>query len=96
MLERFLEGALKRAAVVFFQNPDDRALFIERRMVRADQARLLPGSGVDLDRFAPTPQASGPPVFLNRTTPPSTAAGSAEAALLGPVSNVWAARSRRA
>jgi glycosyltransferase involved in cell wall biosynthesis len=55
---------LSRAAVVFFQNPDDRALFIERKMVRADQARLLPGSGVDLDRFAPMPQPSGPVTFL--------------------------------
>ena len=55
---------LSRAAVVFFQNPDDRALFIERQMVRPDQARLLPGSGVDLDRFAPSPQPSGPVTFL--------------------------------
>ena len=55
---------LSRVAVVFFQNPDDRELFIERRMVRADQARLLPGSGVDLDRFVPSPQPSGPATFL--------------------------------
>ena len=33
-------------------------------MVRADQARLLPGSGVDLDRFVPSPQPAGPPTFL--------------------------------
>jgi glycosyltransferase involved in cell wall biosynthesis len=56
--------ALSRAAVVFFQNPDDRALFVERHMVRSDQARLLPGSGVDVDRFTPTPQPTGPAAFL--------------------------------
>ena len=45
--------ALARSAVVFFQNPDDRDLFIERRLARPDQARLLNGSGIDLDQFCP-------------------------------------------
>ena len=56
--------ALGRAAVVFFQNPDDRQLFIERRIVREEQARLLPGSGVDLGSFAPAPLPEGPATFL--------------------------------
>ena len=56
--------ALNKAAVVFFQNRDDRQLFIERRLVRPGQTRLLPGSGVDLDRFRSVPLPSGPPVFL--------------------------------
>jgi glycosyltransferase involved in cell wall biosynthesis len=64
LVTRLYRFALARAAVVFFQNPDDRALFIERRIVRPEQARLLPGSGVDLDRFTPVPQPEGPPVFL--------------------------------
>ena len=50
-----------RAPVVFFQNDEDRQLFVARRIVRADQARVLPGSGVDLERFAP---ASPPPDAL--------------------------------
>lgn len=52
--------------VVFFQNEDDRGLFLERRLVTADQAQLLPGSGVDLARFAPAPMPApdAPPVFL--------------------------------
>lgn len=37
----------RRAPAVFFQNADDRQLFVDQRMVRAGQARLLPGSGVD-------------------------------------------------
>lgn len=57
--------AFRRAACVFFQNPDDRQLFIERRIVRPDQSRLLPGSGIDLDRFRPVPPISGAsPIFL--------------------------------
>ena len=51
--------ALRHAPVVFFQNPDDRGLFLERGLVRAGQARLLPGSGVDLDRFRPAPLPTG-------------------------------------
>lgn len=54
-----LVGALYRLAfgrcpIVFFQNSDDRDLFVKRKIVRPDQARILPGSGVDLVRFAPT------------------------------------------
>ena len=47
--------ALRRSAKVFFQNHDDRSLFVERGLVRPDQAGLLPGSGVDLDFFQPAP-----------------------------------------
>ena len=54
----------RRAPVVFFQNDEDRRLFIDRRIVRPNQTRLLQGSGVDLERFAPTPPAEGPPIFL--------------------------------
>jgi glycosyltransferase involved in cell wall biosynthesis len=53
-----------RAPVVFFQNDEDRSLFVDRRIVRAEQARLLPGSGVDLERFVPAPLPDGPPIFL--------------------------------
>lgn len=59
-------SAFRGAAVVFFQNGDDRDLFVARRIVTPSQARLLPGSGVDLAHFAatPTPHATGRPVFL--------------------------------
>jgi glycosyltransferase involved in cell wall biosynthesis len=46
---------LKNAGTVFFQNPDDLDLFVKRGIVRAGQARALPGSGVDLERFATAP-----------------------------------------
>lgn len=47
--------ALGRSAKVFFQNPDDRALFIEGGLVKANVAELLPGSGIDLSQFVPVP-----------------------------------------
>jgi glycosyltransferase involved in cell wall biosynthesis len=59
--------ALARAHVVFFQNPTDRQLFIERGLVADDRAQLVAGSGVDTKRFqvAPLPCASGAaPTFL--------------------------------
>lgn len=57
--------ALRRSKIIFFQNPDDRDLFVGRGIIAPGQARLLPGSGIDLDRFAPAEQpAEGPPVFL--------------------------------
>ena len=47
--------ALGKSARVFFQNPDDRQLFIEHQLVKAAVTDLLPGSGVDLERFMPVP-----------------------------------------
>lgn len=41
------------AKKVFFQNPDDQKLFIEKKLVSSDAADLLPGSGIDLKRFQP-------------------------------------------
>jgi glycosyltransferase involved in cell wall biosynthesis len=59
--------AFRGSATIFFQNPEDRDLFVAKRIVRPDQARLLPGSGVDLERFAAQPLPASPPdapVFL--------------------------------
>jgi len=53
-----------RAPVVFFQNDEDRQLFVARRIVRGDQARVLAGSGVDLERFAPASPPPDPLTFL--------------------------------
>lgn len=51
--------ALSGSAKVFFQNDDDRQLFITRRMVSAPKADLLPGSGINLARFLPSPLPKG-------------------------------------
>jgi len=55
---------LRGAPIVFFQNGEDLSEFVERKLVRPDQARLLPGSGIDLDRFAPAQLPPGPVTFL--------------------------------
>jgi glycosyltransferase involved in cell wall biosynthesis len=58
--------ALDRSARVFFQNRDDRALFVERKLVRPARAGSLPGSGVDLDHFRPVsaPERTGTTFLL--------------------------------
>lgn len=38
---------------VFFQNPDDLNLFLDKKLVPRHTVDLLPGSGIDLDRFKP-------------------------------------------
>jgi len=43
--------ALSRSNKVFFQNNDDRCLFVDAGLVRPEVTNRLPGSGVDLDRF---------------------------------------------
>ncbi len=64
LVTRLYRIGFARAQVVFFQNEEDRALFVERKIVRVDQARVLPGSGVDLEHFAPAPLPEGSPTFL--------------------------------
>lgn len=50
---------------VFFQNPDDLQLFLEKKLVRKGVGALVPGSGIDLVKFAPQPIArNGPFIFL--------------------------------
>lgn len=39
---------------VFFQNPDDMKLFLDKKLVQAKSVDILPGSGIDLKRFRPT------------------------------------------
>ena len=46
---------------VFFQNKDDRELFVSKNLVKESIARLLPGSGIDTNHFVPnTPTLSIP------------------------------------
>jgi len=45
--------ALRRSRLVFFQNEDDRRAFVSARVIAADRSVRLPGSGVDVTRFAP-------------------------------------------
>jgi glycosyltransferase involved in cell wall biosynthesis len=40
---------------VFFQNPEDLKLFVNKKMVRPEAVDLVPGSGIDLTHFQKTP-----------------------------------------
>lgn len=59
-----------KKAFVFFQNRDDRRLFIDKKIVAEAKTGLLPGSGVDIARFRPSSEDdskqrdSGPFHFL--------------------------------
>jgi glycosyltransferase involved in cell wall biosynthesis len=46
------------------QNRADHALLVSRRIVPADRAVLILGSGIDLDRFRPLPEPDGEPTVL--------------------------------
>ena len=53
---RFLyRVSMKRASVVFFQNRDDRQLFIDAKLVEEKKTKLLPGSGIDTQKYSPKP-----------------------------------------
>ena len=55
IMKRLYRVALARSGMVFFQNPDDAALFRDEGIIRHERTGLLPGSGVDIARFAQAP-----------------------------------------
>lgn len=64
LAEQLYRHALQRARRVFFQNSEDLKRFVGRRIVRDGQARLIPGDGIDLQRYSPSPAPGGAPTFL--------------------------------
>lgn len=53
VLRQLYSMSLRRAELVFFQNEDDKRLFIDGRLIDGRKAERLPGSGVDLEYFSP-------------------------------------------
>lgn len=45
--------SLGKSSKVFFQNSDDRDLFVENKLVVLTKCGLLPGSGIDTNKFMP-------------------------------------------
>lgn len=43
--------ALRKAKVVFFENEGNARTFVERRIIKADKIKILPGAGIDLQEF---------------------------------------------
>jgi len=62
VVRRLYRAALYRSARVFFQNSDDRHLFISGGLVAAEKTDTLPGSGIDLQKFVPHEFPAEPPV----------------------------------
>lgn len=55
--------SLRKSSRVFFQNPDDRNLFVQAGLTQASVTDILPGSGIDLQHFVPRP----PPPLVRRS-----------------------------
>jgi glycosyltransferase involved in cell wall biosynthesis len=50
LLYRF---AFRRSHRVYFHNAEDLRIFVDQKIIRAEQGRVIPGSGVDLNHFTP-------------------------------------------
>jgi glycosyltransferase involved in cell wall biosynthesis len=65
VVRRLYSAALKKADKVFFQNPDDEALFRDLGILDEEvPSQVLNGSGVDMAHFRLAPLPAGPPRFL--------------------------------
>jgi len=60
---KLLKLALKFNSIIFFQNPDDKELFLVNNITQSFKTRLVNGSGVNLNKFTPQPLPSSP-IFL--------------------------------
>lgn len=49
---------------IIFQNPDDRALFVDQGIVPSRRTAIIRGSGVNLDQFTPAAEPPGMPIVL--------------------------------
>jgi glycosyltransferase involved in cell wall biosynthesis len=53
-----------RGTEVIFENPEDRRIFIEWKFIKPEQAHLILGTGVDVERYRPTAKNNNPPIVL--------------------------------
>jgi glycosyltransferase involved in cell wall biosynthesis len=49
--------AIRRNALVFYHNSDDRDLFVSKGICPSEKARVIGGSGIDLTHYHPIPDA---------------------------------------
>ena len=68
IVERQYRLALRLSHMTFFQNEDDYRHFLGRGLVKPEKARVVPGSGVNCERFQPQspiePSTNGSVTFL--------------------------------
>ncbi len=48
--------AMRYTDVVFFQNVDDAKYFYQKKLAHSEQSKLLPGSGINIDKYKPKPK----------------------------------------
>jgi glycosyltransferase involved in cell wall biosynthesis len=68
-LRKWVEMGCRRAfrhpnLRVIFQNPDDRAVFIRKRILTGEQTAVIKGSGVDLSIYRPSSEPEGIPIVI--------------------------------
>jgi glycosyltransferase involved in cell wall biosynthesis len=49
---------------ILFQNTTDRDLFLQLKLIKPEQAHLIPGAGVDIEIFTQQPQPEGTPLIV--------------------------------
>lgn len=64
VVRRLYRLGLARSDTVFFQNKTDRDQFVSEKLVDPARTQLLPGSGIDLDRFRPAPPPRNQATFF--------------------------------
>lgn len=68
VMRRLVSGlyrrGLRKVHTVFFQNGDDMEVFLRGGLVRQEQCKRIPGSGVDLQTYHAAPLPEGPARFL--------------------------------
>lgn len=63
LVKQLYRISLRQSERVFFQNADDRKLFVDAGLVAPGVTEVLPGSGIDLQHFRPIPALRRSRVF---------------------------------
>ena len=67
ILRRVVKQLYKRALTrteVIFENPDDRALFLEMGLVQPDNSHIVLGTGIDTEKFVPIQPPNSVPLTI--------------------------------
>ncbi|WP_347988048.1 glycosyltransferase family 4 protein [Methylomonas sp. AM2-LC] len=59
---RFLLNPINSIAI--FENPDDRAFFANKGIIKLEHTRLIRGAGVNMQQFVPTKKPDGLPIVI--------------------------------
>jgi len=57
LVERMYKHACKNAYTIFFENEANYNYFIENKITKKDKSKIIPGSGVNLEKFKPMEKA---------------------------------------